>query len=140
MTVFVNFHLHQIQNCFGQIKKMKDEIFSFQLKKNYFCQTFTDDARFKNVPPLLYLTKILELYHKRNDGRKFPEKQQQSIPREINHAAWLVKNGKTFFSKLMQKISQLTRGEELRRQASKWISPLRQILFILLDNYFSDVC
>ena len=31
--VFVNFHLHQIQNCFGQIKKMKDETFSFQLKK-----------------------------------------------------------------------------------------------------------
>ena len=33
LTVFVNFHLHQNQNCFGQIKKMKDEIFSFQLKK-----------------------------------------------------------------------------------------------------------
>ena len=32
-TVLVNVHLHQIQNCFGQIKKMKDEIFSFQLKK-----------------------------------------------------------------------------------------------------------
>ena len=32
--VFVNFHLHQIQNCFGQIKKLKDKIFSFQLKKN----------------------------------------------------------------------------------------------------------
>ena len=74
MTVFVNFHLHQIQNCFKQIKKMKDEIFSFQLKKNYFCQMFTHDTRFKNVPPLLYLTKILELYHKRHDGRKFPEK------------------------------------------------------------------
>ena len=33
-TVFVNFHLNQIQNCSAQIKKMKDEIFSFQLKKN----------------------------------------------------------------------------------------------------------
>ena len=31
--VFVNFHLHQIQNCFGQIKKMKDETFSFKLEK-----------------------------------------------------------------------------------------------------------
>ena len=29
---------------------------------------------------------------------------------------------------------------EARRQASKWISPLRQILFILLVSYFSDAC
>ena len=74
LMVFVNFHLHQIQNCFGQIKKMKDETFSFQLKKNYFRQTFTDNARLKNVPPPFYLTRILKLCHKRNDGRKFPEK------------------------------------------------------------------
>ena len=33
LTVFVNFYLHQTQNCFGQIKKMKGEIFRFQLKK-----------------------------------------------------------------------------------------------------------
>ena len=74
LTVFVNFHLHQIQKFFGQIKKMKDETFSFQLKKNYFRQTFTDDARVKNVTPPLYLTRILKPRHKRNDGRKFPEK------------------------------------------------------------------
>ena len=48
--VFVNFWLNQIQNCSGQIKKMKDKIFSFQLKKNYFCQTFTYDARLKMYP------------------------------------------------------------------------------------------
>ena len=52
----------------------------------------------------------------------------------------MVKNDKTLFSKLTQKISQLTRGKEARRQASKWISPLRQILFILLVSYFNDVC
>ena len=40
----------------------------------YFCQTFTDDARLKNVCPLLDLTRILNSYHKRNDRRKFPEK------------------------------------------------------------------
>ena len=33
MTFFVNFWLNQIQNYSGQIKKMKEEIFSFQLKK-----------------------------------------------------------------------------------------------------------
>ena len=54
--VFINFHLYQIQNCFGQIKKMKDKTFSFQLKKNYFHQMFTDDARLKNVPlPLPFI-------------------------------------------------------------------------------------
>ena len=49
-TIFVNFQLNQIQNCFLEIKKIKDGIFSFQLKKNYFCQMLTDDARHKNVP------------------------------------------------------------------------------------------
>ena len=88
LTAFVNFWLNQIQNCSVQIKKMKDGIFSFQLKKkNYFCQTFTNDARLKNVPPPLDLTRILKSYHKRNDRRKFPEKQEPPIPREINRAA-----------------------------------------------------
>ena len=73
-TVFVNFRLNQIQNCFVQIKRMKDGIFSFQLEKEYFYQTFTDDARLKNVPSLLDLTRILKSYHKRNDRRNFPEK------------------------------------------------------------------
>ena len=70
--VFVNFRLNQIQNCSVQIKKMKDGIFSFQLKKkNYFCQTFIDDSRLKNVSPPLDLTRILKSYLKRNDRRKF---------------------------------------------------------------------
>ena len=34
---------------------------------------FTDDARLKNVPPHLDLTRILKSYHKRNARRKFPE-------------------------------------------------------------------
>ena len=74
LMAFVNFYLHQIQFCFGQIKKMKDETFSFQLKKNYFRQMFTEGTRLKNVPPPLYLTRILKPCHKRNDGRKFPDK------------------------------------------------------------------
>ena len=73
-TFFVNFWLNQIQNCSVEIKKLKDGIFCFQLKKNYFCRTFTDDARLKNVPPPLDLTRILKSYHKKNDRRKFPEK------------------------------------------------------------------
>ena len=73
LTFFVNFWLNKIQNYYVQIKKMKDRIFSFQLKKNYFCRTLTDDVRHKNVPPPLDLTRILKSHYKRNDRRKFPD-------------------------------------------------------------------
>ena len=33
-----------------------------------------DNARYKNVPSPLDLTRFLKSYHKRNDRRKFPEK------------------------------------------------------------------
>ena len=67
MEFFLNFRLNQFQNCPIQIKKMKDGMFSFQLKKNFFYRTLTNDARHKNLPPLLGLTRILKSYHKRND-------------------------------------------------------------------------
>ena len=47
----------------------------------------TDDGRHENVPPPLDLTRIFKSYHKRNDRRKFREKQKWPIPHEINHAA-----------------------------------------------------
>ena len=53
---------------------MKDGILNFQLKKRYFCQTFTDDAKLKNVPSPPDLTRILKSYHKGNDRRKLLEK------------------------------------------------------------------
>ena len=55
-------------------RKWKIRHSAFNWKKNYFRQTFTDDARMKNVTPPLYLARILKPCHKRNDGRKFPEK------------------------------------------------------------------
>ena len=61
---FVNFQQYYIRNCFVQIKKMKDEIFSFQMK-NYFFQKLTGNARHKNVPPSTDGTKILKSFHKR---------------------------------------------------------------------------
>ena len=50
LLFFVNFWLNQIENCSIQIKKMKDEILSFPMKKNYFSPTLTDNARHKYVP------------------------------------------------------------------------------------------
>ena len=60
---FVNFQLNQIQNCYVQTKKMKNGIFSFQLKKKkYLCQ-LTEDDRHKDVPLPFDLTRILKSYH-----------------------------------------------------------------------------
>ena len=47
LKFFINFQLNQIKNCSVQFKKMKDEVFSFQLEKNYFSRTLIDDARHK---------------------------------------------------------------------------------------------
>ena len=115
---------------------MKNGILSFQLKTRYFCQTFTDDAKLKNVPSPLDLTRILKSYHKRNDRRKFPERP---IPREINRAAWLVIGQKRQNTSVNSRGKFLSWHEE-RRRASNWISPHIQILFILLVSYFNDVC
>ena len=73
---FKIFWQNDIQNSSVEIKNMKDGIFSFQMKKkkNYFCQTLTDDARHENVPLPLELTRILKTYHKRNNRRKLSEK------------------------------------------------------------------
>ena len=64
---FVNFLLYQIQNCSIQIMKMKDRISSFQLKKKLLLPRLTDDARDKNIPSPLDLTRISKSYYKRND-------------------------------------------------------------------------
>ena len=37
VLLFIYKLLDQIQNCSIQIKKMRDEIITFQLKKHYFC-------------------------------------------------------------------------------------------------------
>ena len=87
LGVFANFWLTQVQNCCGQIEKMKAGTFIFPLKKNYTCQSVTDGARLKNVPPPLDFTRILKSYHKRDDRRKFPEKLEWPIPCEVNRAA-----------------------------------------------------
>ena len=67
LTFFVNFWLNQIQSCSVQIKKMKDRIFTFQLKNKLLD---LNDARLKNASPPLDLTRILKSYRKRNDRRK----------------------------------------------------------------------
>ena len=50
------------------------------------------------------------------------EKIKSAIPHEQNYAAWLVKNGKTVFSKLTGKISFSVSGKQASRQAGKQAS------------------
>ena len=68
--VFVNFHQNQIEHFSVQIKKMKDEIFSFHLKKKLLLpnvkMTMLD---LKMYPLPHYFTRILKSYHKKNDKK-----------------------------------------------------------------------
>ena len=100
--------------------------FTFPLKKNYACQSLTNGARLKNVPPPLDLTGILKSYHKRNGRRKFPEK-----PHEVNHAAWLIKNGKTLFNKHTRKFL----AEKARRRGDDQVTG-----FLPTHRYLSFFC
>ena len=146
MEFFLNFRLNQFQNCPIHIKKMKEGMFSFQLKKNFFYRTLTNDARYKNLPPLLGLTRILKSYHKRNDrshtmkgiaeenSRKYWSDQYHV--REIARLDWS-KTAKHFSVNSRRKFLS---WREASRQASKWVSLLRQILFILLGSYFNGLC
>ena len=67
-------------------------------------------------------------------------KIKSAIPREQNYGAWLVKNGKTVFSKLMQKISLSVSGEQASK-CSAWCLPFSEfyILSIFLSCYFNEI-
>ena len=64
------------------------------VKNNYFCQTLTNDARHKNVPPHLDLTRILKSYHKRNNRKKLFKK---------NHVLFIL--GKCLLDSFRQHVS-----------------------------------
>ena len=65
------------------------------------------------------------------------EKIKSAIPREQNYAAWLVKNGKTVFSKLTQKISLPVSGEP--GEEVKIAINLQFSFPRILDCYFSEI-
>ena len=45
----------------------------------------TDDVKLENVLPYFALPRISKSCRKKNDGSKFPQKQEQNIPTEITH-------------------------------------------------------
>ena len=85
-TVFVSFHLNQIQNyCPDQENERRDIQLSIE-KKITSAKRLQTMLDLKMFPPPLDLTRILKSYHKRNDRKKFPEISEWLIPREISHA------------------------------------------------------
>ena len=73
-TFFFYFSAKSDSKLFRLDQKNKRRDIYLSNKKKNFCGTLTDDAKHKNVPPPLDLTRILKSYHKRNDKSKFPEK------------------------------------------------------------------
>ena len=68
------------------------------------------------------------------------EKIKSAIPHKQNYAAWLVKNGKTVFFKLMQKISLSVFGEQARKHlASSFPFSDFYIFSSLLSCYSSGI-
>ena len=55
----------------------------------------TDDVKLEIVLPYFALPRISKSCRKKNDGSKFPQKQEQNIPTEITRVEQLVKTGKT---------------------------------------------
>ena len=78
--------------------------------------------------------------HLRDSHVKFKEKIKSAIPREQNCVTLLVKNGKTVFSKLTQKISLLVSGEQASKHlASSFPFSELKILSSLLGCHFSGI-
>ena len=81
--------------------------------------------------------KNLRQIHPRDSHVEFTGKIKSEIPREQNYAAWLVKNGKTVFSKLTQKISLPVSGEP--GEEVKIAINLQFSFPRILDCYFSEI-
>ena len=100
-------------------------------------QLLTDGARLKNVPPPLDLTRILKAYHKRNDRRKFPEKQKWLIPCEVNCAACDWSKTVKHLTHTENFLADMRRGGN---QATGFLPTYRYFSFFWLASYFNNVC
>ena len=109
-------------------------------KKNTYCQSLPKWSK-TELHSRYGLIKNLWQIHSRDSHMEFTEKLKSAIPREQNYVAWLVKNGKTVFSKLTWKIYLSVSGEQANRQASTWpgIFLSRNFRYQSLNCYFSEI-
>ena len=88
-------------------------------KKVHTAEAYRDGAKFNYIHPPMVLSKIFD---RSIQGIatwwKSREKIKLEIPCEHYYANWLVKNGKTVFSKLTRKISLWVSGKQTSWQAN----------------------
>ena len=93
-----------------------------KIKKNTYCQSLPSEMEQNWIiftpPPLQFVKKSLTDPFTRDSHMEFMGKIKSAIPHEQNYAAWLVKNGKAVFSKLMCKISLSVSGQQASWQPS----------------------
>ena len=86
-------------------------------EKNTYCRSLPKWSKIKLYSPPYDLIKNLWQIHSRDSHVEFTGKKS-AIPHEQNYVAWLVKNGKTVFSKLTRKISLSVSGKQASRKSS----------------------
>ena len=89
----------------------------FWNKKNTYCRSLPKWSKIELYSPPYGMIKNLWQSIQGIATWNSREKIKSAIPREQNYVAWLVKNGKTVFSKLTRKISLSVSGEQASRQA-----------------------
>ena len=88
-------------------------------KKNTRCWSLQKWSKFKLYSPPYSLIKNFWQIHLRERAMWNLREEIKSVkPCEQNYVAWLVKNSKKVFRKLMQKMSLSVSGEKARRWAS----------------------
>ena len=107
-------------------------------KKSTYCGSLPKWSEIKLYSPPMVLSKIFDRFIQGKTTWNSREKLRSAIPREQNwskhHGAWLVKNSKTVFSKLTQKIFLSVSGKQASRQFTRFL-----ILSCFLECYFSVI-
>ena len=88
-------------------------IYALKLKKIPAAEAYRNGAKLNYVHPSLVLSKIFDRSIYVIATWNSQEKIKSAIPHGQNHTPWLIKNGKTFFSKLMQQISLSVLGKQV---------------------------
>ena len=89
-------------------------------KKNTCYRSLQKWSEIELYSPPVFLSKSFNRYIQGIATWNSKEKIKSAILHEQNYAAWLVKSGKTVFSKLTRKIYLSVSGEQPSRQASTW--------------------
>ena len=106
----------------------------------YAAEACRNEAKLNYVHPPMVVPKIFDFSIWQIATCNSREKIKSAIPREQNCATWLVKNGKTVFSKLTGKISLSVSNEQASKH-SAYCFPFSdfEILSSLLDYYLSGI-